>query len=113
MYARCCSILRRAGGNVPEQDPSLLTHPSEVALVKQIAKLPQAVREAGAELAPQTVAGWCYETARALAAFYRDCHVLNAESNAIRSARLALVQATGQSLRNGLGLLGIGAPERL
>ena len=113
MHARCCSILRRAGGGVPEHDPALLTHPSEQALVKQLAMLPLAVREAGAELAPQTVAGWCYETARSLAAFYRDCHVLNAETDDLRAARLALVQATGQSLRNGLGLLGIGAPERL
>ena len=113
MHARCCSILRRAGGSVPEHDPALLTHPSEQALVKQLAKLPHAVREAGAELAPQTVAGWCYETARSLAAFYRDCHVLNADSDDLRAARLALVAATAQSLKNGLSLLGIAAPERL
>jgi arginyl-tRNA synthetase len=113
MYARCRSILRRAGDAVPDFDPAVLTHPSEQALIKQLAKLPQAVREAGAELAPQTVAGWCYETARALAAFYRDCHVLNAETDSLRDARLAVVAATAQSLRNGLGLLGINAPERL
>lgn len=113
MHARCCSILRRAGGEVPTHDPTLLTHPSEQALLKRLAKLPRTVREAGADLAPQFVASWCYETARSLAGFYRDCHVLNAESDDLRAARLALVQATGQSLRNGLGLLGIAAPERL
>ena len=74
---------------------------------------PLAVRDAGETLAPQIVAGCCYETARALAAFYRDCHVLNAESDALRAARLALIAETGQCLRNGLGLLGIAAPERL
>ena len=113
MHARCCSILRRAGDSVPLHDPALLTHPSEQALVRQLAKLPQAVREAGGALAPQTIAGWSYETARSLAAFYRDCHVLNADSADVRSARLALVAATAQSLRNSLRLLGIAAPERL
>jgi arginyl-tRNA synthetase len=113
MHARCCSILRRAGNVVPEYDPGLLTHSSEQALIKQLARLPVAVRHAGEALSPQIVAGWCYETARSLAAFYRDCHVLNAESDALRGARLALVAATGQCLRNGLGLLGIAAPERL
>jgi len=90
----------------------MLTHPSEVALVKQLARLPGAVREAGARYAPFVIADWCYETARALSAFYRDCQVLKAEPS-LRAARLHLVAATAQALKNGLGLLGIRAPERM
>jgi arginyl-tRNA synthetase len=115
MHARCRSLLRRAAfpDDWPAYDPALLTQPAEVELVKRIAKLPAAVRAAGAEYAPSEIATWCYETARALAGFYRDCRVMDAESAELRTARLCLVAATAQSLTNGLHLLGIRAPERL
>ncbi len=135
MYARCRSILRRAvsenqGTNAhPDQgspssmvncqlsivngDPSLLTHPAEEALIKRLARLPEIVREAGARLAPFVVAEWCYETARALSAFYRDCQVLKAETPELRAARMRLVAATAQALKNGLALLSIRVPERM
>ncbi len=142
MYARCMSILRKATEEVERRktkdessldanaqvsgqnaQPSssalghssaLLTHPSERAVIKQLAKLPAAVREAGARYAPFVVAEWCYDTARALAGFYRDCPVLRAETPPeLRAARLRLVAATAQVLRNGLGLLGLRAPERM
>lgn len=121
MYARCRSILRKAAAEDVElpaaalnaQLPALLTHPAEVALLKQLARLPGAVREAGARYAPFVVADWCYETARALSGFYRDCSVLKAETPALRAARLRLVAATAQALLNGLGLLGLRAPERM
>jgi arginyl-tRNA synthetase len=141
MYARCRSILRKAAeedqrrktndqknldvsdqaakqGTQPSslvlgRSSELLTHPSETAVIKQLAKLPAAVREAGARYAPFVVAEWCYETARALSGFYRDCPVLKAETPELRAARLRLVAATAQALRNGLGLLGLRAPERM
>jgi arginyl-tRNA synthetase len=120
MHARCRSIVRKAAEvrsdaapSRAETDPALLGHPSERALVKQLAQLPLAVREAGARHAPSEVTAWCYETARALSGFYRDCRVLEAETAELRLARLRLVAATAQALRNGLGLLGIGAPDRL
>jgi arginyl-tRNA synthetase len=132
MYARCLSILRKAAeqgmgdkrsaggsdgwemGGHSTNNPQLLTHPSERAVIKQLAKLPAAVREAGARYAPFVVAEWCYDTARALSGFYRDCPVLKAETPPeLRAARLRLVAATAQVLRNGLGLLGLRAPERM
>jgi arginyl-tRNA synthetase len=115
MYARCRSILARAGadGAPTAADPALLVHPAESALVRQLARLPVAVRKAGAEYSPVVVAEWSYHTARALAAFYRDCPVVAAESASLRAARLRLVAATARTLRNGLALLGIKTPERL
>ncbi|KPV48833.1 hypothetical protein SE17_35935, partial [Kouleothrix aurantiaca] len=92
---------------------ALLQHPSEQAVLKQMAKLPGAVREAGARYAPFVVAEWCYDMARALSGFYRDCSVLKAETPELRAARLHLVAATAQALRNGLGLLGLRVPERM
>jgi arginyl-tRNA synthetase len=113
MHARCRSILRRATEVYADGDPTRLTHPAEVALVKQLARLPGAVRAAGSRYAPFVLAEWCYETARATAAFYRDCPVLAAPLTELRAARLRLVAATAQALRNGLGLLGIATPERM
>jgi arginyl-tRNA synthetase len=119
MYARCRSILRNAGDSNSQSaeassaSPSLLVHPSEAALIKQLAKLAGAVREAGQRYAPFVVAEWSYETARALSAFYRDCPVLKADTSELRQARLLLVAATAQALKNGMGLLGIRMPERM
>jgi arginyl-tRNA synthetase len=130
MHARCRSILRRAeeqgmgdGGwemgrsssnsQLPTPNSQLLTHPSEIGVVKQLAKLPAAVREAGERYAPFVIAEWLYEMARALSAFYRDCPVLRAETPELRAARLRLVAATAQAFENGLRLLGIRAPERM
>ena len=114
MHARCRSILRRAGGaEYGAGDPTLLVAPAETALLKALAGLPAALLEAGERYAPFVLAGWCYETARATAAFYRDCPVLAAESPALRDARLRLVAATARALANGLRLLGIDAPERM
>ena len=99
---------------LPPYDPTLLTHPAEAALVKQLAKLPAAVREAGARYAPFVVAEWCYETARALSGFYRDCPVLKAETRRSCARRgCTWSPPTAQALRNGLALLGIRAPERM
>lgn len=128
MHARCRSILRKSLGDgshvsadtdqelrrvFPDYDPTLLSHTAEIEVVKQIAKLPKATREAGVRYAPFVVANWCYDTARALSTFYQECPVLKAETPELRTARLHLVAATAQALKNGLALLGIRAPERM
>lgn len=116
-YARCRSILRRAeeadGGVTTEADLSLLVHPSEQRLIKHLARLPDAIREAGARYAPFVIADWCYTSAREFGVFFEQCPVLKAENADLRAARLALVAATAQALANGLALLGIRAPERM
>lgn len=114
MHARCCSILRRAEGQTPAVgDPALLGHPAETALLKELARLPAALRAAGERFAPATLAEWCYDAARATATFYRDCPILAAPTAELRAARLRLVAATAHALSNGLRLLGIAAPEQL
>lgn len=120
-YARCRSILRRGqeargadSGLLPEQyDAALLTHSAEAGLLKHLARLPGAVREAGERYAPHVIADWCYTTAREFATFYDQCSVLRAETPALRDARLALVAATSQALKNGLALLGVRVVERM
>ncbi len=119
-YARCRSILRRAeeeasggGQNAGAADLSRLVHPSEQRLIKHLARLPEAVREAAARYAPFVIADWCYTTAREFGVFFEQCPVLKAETTDLRAARLALVAGTAQALQNGLALLGIRAPERM
>lgn len=112
-YARCQSILRKAGGAAPTADPSLLVAPEEQATVKHLARLPHAIREAGDKYLPATVATWTYELAREFGRFYDKCPVLTAATPELRDARLQLTAAVAQGIRNGLRLLGIGAPERM
>lgn len=118
MYARCRSIVRRVLGEqadtaVVAADTAMLTHESEIALIRQLAKMTASIRDAADRYATFVIAEWCYDTARAFAAFYRDCPVVKADDDALRTARLALTAATAQALRNGLALLGIRVPERM
>ena len=115
-HARCRSILRKAGDDTAYQsgdNAGLLITPEEQSVVKQLLKMPHAVREAGEKFLPASVAEWTYGLAREFARFYHEHSVLEAATPELRQARLALVLAVAQGLKNGLALLGIGAPERM
>ena len=112
-HARCRSILRKAGA-MSSATTDVLTHPAEQALLKQLARMPHAVREAGEKYLPATVADWTFQLAKSFSTFYDQCPVLKDEiAPDVRTARLELVAATAQGLKNGLALLGIKAPERV
>jgi len=113
IHTRCRSILRRAGDIPQEYDATLLQHPSETALPRDLGQFPMRVREAADQCAPYLIADWLYGAARQFSAFYRDCPVLEAPSPELRAARLHLVGAIVRCLKNGLALLGIRAPERM
>ena len=121
-YARCCAMLRDATGrnevgalfaHLADWDAALLGEPQSLAVLKQLARFPDTIRRAGEHAAPYVIADWLFATAREFARFYRDLPVLKAPTPELRAARLALVAATAQNLRNGLRLLGITAPERM
>ncbi|PRR69283.1 arginine--tRNA ligase [Neomoorella humiferrea] len=117
-HARICSILRLArerGLEVPparEARLELLQEEAEVALIKQIAALPDTVAGAAQALEPHRLTRYAHELASLFHSFYTSCRVL-ADDPELRKARLVLVEAARITLRNVLHLLGVNAPERM
>lgn len=124
-HARLCSILRRASDDGVDRAPELesrllldrarlqLTEPAERALALELIGFADAVSAAAATLQPHRLCGYMYELATRLSAFYEACPVLKAETSELRDSRLLLCAAARQTLGLGLGLLGMGAPERM
>jgi arginyl-tRNA synthetase len=110
-HARASSILRKA--TLKEYDTSLLTHPSEAALVKALARFPSLIKVCGENRCAHPIASYSHELASLFNQFYRDCPVLIAETQDLITARLALVECSKWGLANALNTLGIIAPEEM
>ena len=116
-HARIASIERKAGetGLTARAgvDLSLLTHESEEALVKALLQFPDEVRAAAVSRTPHRLASvYLRDVATAFNAFYRDCRIVGEEPGTA-TARLLLARAARTTLANGLGVLGISAPDRM
>lgn len=111
-HARCSSILRKSE-TPPDYDTSLLAHPSEIRLIKALAMFPGQVKKCADYRACHQMATYAHEIAHLFNQFYRDCPVLAAENDALKNARLALVEATKWVIKDSLELLGITAPEEM
>ncbi len=111
-HARCASILRQVDD--PGGDWSgLELHASERELIKKLLAFPGEVAEAAERRAPHKIAAYALELSQAFAAFYRDCPVRDAGSDALRSLRLGQVRATKAVIARSLGLLGVEAPDSM
>jgi arginyl-tRNA synthetase len=111
-YVRANSIIKKAPGGVPAAasfDYSLAG--AEVELIDLISRFPSAVQQAALDYKPLHIANYVYELARSFHGFYHVVPVLQAESEAIREARLRLVAAARQALANALRLLVVQAPD--
>ena len=93
-------------------DLSLLTLPEEQDLIKALLDYPKLVADAAEALEPHRVASYLHDVAGKTHLWYHKAHVLN-EPEPITKARLVLARASQIVLRNGLSLLGIGAPDRM
>jgi arginyl-tRNA synthetase len=111
-HTRICSILRKAGDGTVEVNPTLPLHPAERALVLALDAFGDTLAEVGRVLEPHRLCGHLYELAKAFTDFYEACPVLSA-AEPLRINRLALCQLSARTLRQGLNLLGIAAPERM
>lgn len=113
-HARACRILERVGELPPAGEAAFTDlQPEETDLIQQIGIFPSEVQRAAEEYKPLVIANYVFELARRFNDFYADIDkrpVLTAPEPQ-RTMRIALVDATRQALANGLGLLGIAAPD--
>ncbi|HXD06071.1 MAG TPA: arginine--tRNA ligase [Burkholderiaceae bacterium] len=114
-HARICSVLAQWGGDaaaLPSADMSLLVAPTEAALMLKLAHYPDMLALAAKDLAAHDVAFYLRELASAFHSYYSAERFLGDDA-ALTSARVALLGATAQVLRNGLSILGVSAPEKM
>ena len=119
-HARACRILERAGiadadvhGALAETDFSNPI-PEELNLLQQISAFPEMIQRAANEHRPLHITNYVFELAKRFNDFYHEAPVLaEGVDPKVRQSRLALVTATRITLRNGLALLGIVAPEQM
>ncbi|MDO5653193.1 MAG: arginine--tRNA ligase [Brachymonas sp.] len=118
-HARICSVLaqwQEKNGGKPESlldaDLSPLNSPAAEALLLKIAQYPDMLRAAASDFAPHDVTFYLRELASSYHSYY-DAERILVDDVPTRDARLALVAATAQVLRNGLGILGVTAPEKM
>jgi arginyl-tRNA synthetase len=120
-HARIAGVLRNAtelniSSALADFDPAQLSHDRENELLGSLAQFPRIVASAAELREPHRVARYLEELAGVYHGFYADCRVLplgDEAAAAVHSARAALCAATKQTLKNGLQLLGVSAPERM
>lgn len=120
-HARICSVERKAaeaGLELPALAANAaflerLGEEAELALLRKLDAFPELVASAAAGLAPHHVSYYLMELARDLHGYYSSFQVLNQEDNELAAARLYLLRAVRQVLKNGLDLLGVSAPQSM
>ena len=117
-HARICSVLRQfadKGGDLSKVDGaelSLLTAPSEAALMLKLAEFPETLSAAARDLAPHDIAYYARSVAASFHSYYAAERFL-VDDPALALARMALLTATRQVLHNALTILGVSAPQAM
>lgn len=115
-HARISSILRQMAEEgmelTSECKLSVLSTPEEQELIKKLGEYEELIAQSAKERAPHRIAKYVYDLAGLFHSFYNQCRVLGVEKD-IQEARLALIKAVGHTLKHGLNILGVSAPERM
>jgi arginyl-tRNA synthetase len=118
-HARICSVLaawhEKDGGesaSLSQADLTPLQSPQALALLLLLAKYPEMLSAAAADFAPHDVTFYLRELAACYHSYY-DAERILVDDEGVKRARLALVAATAQVLRNGLAVLGVSAPQKM
>ena len=123
-HARTCSVARNADaagvtrhdGGEDAFDPALLTHPTESELLGTLEQFPRTVERAAELREPHRIARYLEQLAGNYHRWYDSCRIIppaGEELGPVHRTRRVVNEAVGQVLRNGLGLLGVGAPDRM
>jgi arginyl-tRNA synthetase len=114
-HARVCSVMEQWSGN-PAQlvnvDLTPLVEEQELQVLQKLMDYPEQIEGAARELAPHLLAFYLKDLAGVFHSYYNSTRLL-AEDDGIKLARLALAASVRQVLRNGLEILGVGAPDRM
>jgi arginyl-tRNA synthetase len=113
-HARICSIFRRAEITRPAVRSAtvVLGTPEERTLARRVLALPSALDDSLASFSPHKLCSYLFDLSQDFTAFYEHCPVLRADEP-LRTSRLALCDIVARTLAQGLGLLGIEAPEQM
>ena len=114
-HARVHSVLEQWDGDremLRGANVELLVSDYETALLLQLIDYPHVIENAAKDMAPHMIAFYLKELAADFHSYYNASRFL-VEDEAVRLARLALISATAQVMRNGLALLGVSAPEHM
>ncbi|MDX1654608.1 MAG: DALR anticodon-binding domain-containing protein, partial [Candidatus Competibacteraceae bacterium] len=116
-HARVCSVMRQLADRGLNHDPlraqgalHRLTETHEEALLQALSRFPEVVETAALNQEPHQLAHFLRDLAYAFHTYY-TAHLFLVEDAELREARLGLILAVRQVIGNGLGLLGVSAPE--
>ncbi len=112
-YARACSILEKAGGEVESIDSITLTDPVEKALCVALSQYEERVRMALRDYEPSVITRYILDVATAFNRFYHECSIFNAEDEGVKATRLALTAATKHVLGSAFGLICLRKTEKI
>lgn len=117
-FARCCSLFRQAEARKIEIermfdcDLSCLKDPLEIDLIINLEDFPDILRNAFYNRAPHRLTFYLESLAKSFHSFYNSLRILQ-EEEPVMYARMALVFATQQVIKNGLDIIGVSAPEKM
>jgi arginyl-tRNA synthetase len=114
-HARICSIMRMAEEQkigLTENPASGLSHEDEIRLLRKLWQFENEVLLAAENFEPQRITVYLEELAGLFHRFYTSCRIIGSEKT-VAEARLTLCAAVRQTIKNGLSILGVSAPERM
>ena len=114
-HARVCSVLAQWAGDEAEfaqADLGRLDNPHELAVAAKLSEFPEVIEAAARDLAPHMVAFYLKDLAAAFHSYYNAERML-VDDPALRLARVTLAAAVRQTIRNGMGMLGVSCPQTM